>query len=260
MKCLICTLASGWYKKFAPIFEYTAKRANPGCDVKVFDKDVLFPDHPDNAVSVLRFCIPNKHFKGYDYIYFTDVDFVFLPHKTSLIDYFKRIVINTRQHYAGYRGPRKHKWKGRDRRMAGGAFMATQKWLALTDEHRKNVVRKCLNGLSYREKDEVYLQRITNDAGFLVPAEVGCFTNGERYNKTYRNLHLGDFKRGFRHRWENMGVMKRKWFLKNNVRKYLELLKDEKFSAIVTEARKEPEIDRIFSHVTEHLQKRGALV
>ena len=43
MKILICTLASGWYEKLAPIFEYTAKKFNPGCDIKVFYKRDLPP-------------------------------------------------------------------------------------------------------------------------------------------------------------------------------------------------------------------------
>ncbi len=260
MKVLITTMASSWYKALIPIFTYTAKRANPGCVVRVFDKDELFPKHADTSVGLLRFCVPNSYFHGYDYVYFTDVDFIVLPHKTNVTDYLIRIIKETGQPYAGYRGPRKGRWRGRNKRLAGGVFMATQRWFAGTEPFRKHYVKKCIKGIEYREKDEVYLQRMTTDAMFATPNKVGCFMNGERYNRTYHNIHLGDFKSGFRHRWENMDAMKGKWLLDRNIPRYLELTHDNTFNGLVSEAVKVPEVKKMFDHLTEHLQRRGIIV
>ena len=54
---------------------------------KIFNKEDIFPDHPDDRVGFLRFCVPNVYFEGYDYVYFTDIDFLFLPQKPGLFDY-----------------------------------------------------------------------------------------------------------------------------------------------------------------------------
>lgn len=173
MNSLICTMASGWYKKFAPIFEYTAKKYNPGCDVKVFDKDDIFPGYPDRNAGALRFLIPNKYFEGYDYIYITDIDFVFLPHDPPLFNYHIEVMRRTGLPYSAYRGPKsnrgKRKWHGRNTRITGGIVCVSQEWLAITERIRQRMLKKIRKPFTSRCDDEIMLYRIMRCSGLKTP-------------------------------------------------------------------------------------------
>ncbi len=259
MNC-ITTMVSGWYSAFIPMFEYTAHKFNPGCDVRVFRKDLMYPDHNNNTVNLLRFCIPKANFDGYEYVFFTDVDFIFLPHDKSTVQYHVDILEKDGLEYLGHRGPIKNgKWDGEYARMAGGAFLASQKWLEKTEQLRYEYANKYINGVPTREHDEIYLNRICVKAGYETPKASGHFNGsaGALYDNTYRNLHLGDFKPEFKRRWTNTDRMKVRFLNYENYKAYKKLTtEDNNFVELIYEARKTPEINKIFQNLNNHLERR----
>lgn len=260
MKCLICTLASGWYKKFSPLFEYTARKYNPNCDVKVFDKDMLFPGYPDNTAGALRFLVPNKYFEGYDYIYITDVDFVFLPHNPSLFDYHISIMGRTGLPYSAYRGPKtkdgKKIWHGKNTRITGGIVCVSKEWLKITERARQKILKKINGPFASRGEDEVILYRIMRCSGLKTPKKRRRFYNGQEFDKNYRNLHLGDFRDEFEDRWKSRRKARRWYFTDDNVAKYRKLQQDETYHRLYKETKKDKYIQKIFRNLKRHLEMR----
>jgi hypothetical protein len=146
-----------------------------------------------------------------------------------LFDYHEAILKRNQSCYVGHRGPlkaKKYRWKrwdGVHTRIAGGAFMATQEWLLLTATQRYKTVEYILKqkGLTYREEDEVLLYNICKRSSLDTPQRVGCFICGKKYNITYRDLHLGDFK--FDKRWVNRPRMERMFLTNENAALFAEL-------------------------------------
>jgi hypothetical protein len=263
MKVLICTLASGWYKNFAPLFEYTAKKHNPDCDVKVFYRKNMFPDHPDSATALLRFLIPNKYFEGYDYVYIADIDFVFLEHEPSMIRYHLNVMRSTGLSYSAYRGKIRHRgkkvWYGRDTRIAAGIVFVSRKWLEDTARIRTKVLEKIKDGMRSREQDEIMLYRIMRCAGIKTPKHRRRLYNGSMFDKNYRNLHLGDFRTEFKKRWKKIRKVRNWSFSDRSVKKYRKLCKDERYMRLVNRAKKEPRIKAIFKNLKWHLKRRSSV-
>jgi len=254
-KTLITSMASGWYKKLIPLFEYTAKKHNPNCDVRVFDKDSMFPGHDNKATGLLRFCVPNECFKGYDFVYFTDVDFIFLHQKPNLIDYYKNNLCGLP--YSGIRGRvafrGRPRWIGDLARMAGGGFLATKKWLEITEERRKIYANNAIEWDKTREHDEIYLQRLCSHAEIPIPRKSRHFYNGKAFDLNYRNIHLGDFKNEFRKRWTKPNRMKRSFLCDKSIGKYMGLCSDAKFLQLRETAMKDPNINEMFQNLKYYL-------
>jgi hypothetical protein len=97
----VTTMVDDGYDKYIPFFLYTHFRANPFYKVKIFHRKKLdptvqmvcekyiknkwdlvedaFPDHQQygRTTAALRFLVPEEEFKDVEYVYFTDVDFLF---------------------------------------------------------------------------------------------------------------------------------------------------------------------------------------
>jgi hypothetical protein len=258
---LITTMASGWYRAFIPLFEYTAKKYNPDCDVKVYTREEVFPSYPDSATSALRFLMPDKYYEGYDYIYITDVDFVFLKHDPDMFQYHINSMIKTGLPYSAYRG-RTHKgkkivWDGDKTRIAAGVLVVTPQWIKKTSKVREKIRDKIKSGLRIRVQDEILLYRICRDSGIRTPRIRRCLPSGVLFDKNYRNLHLGDFRDAFaKKRWMRIKRMGAWFFSNRSVKKYRKLCKDNKYMALVTEARKNAKIDELFHNLDWHLNRR----
>jgi hypothetical protein len=222
------------------------------------DIEEIFSDYPPSP-SILRFLVPDEKLVKFDNIYFTDVDFVFLPHDgKTLFDYHSIIMRRCGTCYAGHRGPLNAKkylwktWEGSHARISGGAFMASREWFAATRDVRNSVMKRVKkSGLAYREHDEVMLNYICRKSGLPVPTDMGCFICGAKYNIAYRDMHLGDFK--FEKRWVNMSRMRDKFLTDNNARAYRELQDDGDWIKTKNLAAKNPfvklTLDRADAHV-----------
>lgn len=96
--CISTVVSADKYQWFIPLFSLSARKAYPECGLKVFVKGKLDPELkskkrmfgdpslfenqflgvPDrrSTCNALRHLINPKHYKGYNYIYPTDVDFI----------------------------------------------------------------------------------------------------------------------------------------------------------------------------------------
>lgn len=255
---LITTMVSSWFRGLVPLFEYTAKRAY-NCHVRVFDKDELFPKYHKSTVALLRFLVPNRYFKKYDYVYFTDADFIFVPQRPSLFDYHKRIIKESRVPYSGFRGPVKKKgvqvWRGNYGRIGGGCFMVAQEWFDATRKWREKYLEYIKDKKLYREEDEVYLFSINRKSGLKVPKKPNHFLNGKKFDINYRSLHLGDFKQHFS-RWRKVKTMKRRFLSDACIKGYLKLLEDKEFRTLREKAMLNENIRTLFNNLDHHLSER----
>ena len=257
----ITTMVSGWYKHFIPMFEYSAKRAMPDVDVKVFSMEKLFPEYNRSSVNSLRFFIPKKLLKNYNYVYFTDVDFVFLPHNKDLFDYHIQVANATAQGYSGHRGPIRAKkrgfknWSGKHTRIAAGAFMVNREWFDRTEKIKAELLPSLVTGVKYRESDEMMLHTILRESKYRTPLKVGRFADNRKYNIRYRDVHLGDFKGSFT-RWKDIKRMKRKFLTNENVKAYSVLSRDREWRHIVDKACQNHHIKRIMDNLDFHIKKR----
>jgi hypothetical protein len=237
----VCTDDS--YQFFIPLFVYTVKKAYPDAGVKVFVKgelkktvkealvlipyddwqvkDKCFGGYPDKPyiTSCLRFLIRKKEYKGYDYVFVRDIDFLVFSHKVSHVAYFKKRM--GRLPYSGVRGPYRYPrryqvnrigWKGNFTRIAAGTFVfKNPEWFDKTGrvlkryryrlKHNKSDSGDDNSPASYRESDEVMLFRIVKKSGLPFPRRKGKDIYGKSMSKIYRDLHLGDFsksKRGYK--------------------------------------------------------------
>ena len=229
----VCTDDS--YQFFVPLFVYTVKRAYPDAGVKVFIKGKAKPAVQEAlklipwggwevkedcfksyhkkpyVTNCLRFLVNEKEYKGYDYVFIKDIDFLIFNHKVSHLDYFKNAM--GKLPYFGVRGPYRHPrryninrigWKGDFTRIAGGSFVfKNPEWFEKTREMQK-MYRKCIkentsDGIdsytpaSYREYDEVMLYRIVKKAGLPTPTRKNKDIYKKHSPKLYRDIHLGDF-------------------------------------------------------------------
>lgn len=227
----VCTDDS--YQFYVPLFVYTTKRAYPDAGVKVFIKGKLkdavrealslipydgwevkedcFKSYPNRpyVTNCLRFLVNEKEYKGYDYVFIKDIDFLIFNHKVSHLDYFRKAM--GKLPYFGARGPYRHPrryninrvgWKGNFTRIAGGSFVfKNPEWFDKTREiqktYRSHVKHNTSDGLdshtpgSYREYDEVMLFRIVKKAGLPTPTRKNVYK--KHAPKVYRDIHLGDF-------------------------------------------------------------------
>jgi hypothetical protein len=251
-------MVSSWYKDFIPMFEYTAKKYND-CDVRVFHKSSLFPKYHRSTVNLLRFLVPDKYFEKYDFVYFTDVDFVFVEQKPGLFSYHKHAMERTKQCYSGYRGPITKDgvryWRGNYGRMAAGAFMATPKWFDRTRKLREKYARYVRDKRLYREEDETYLFKICMKSKLKVPLAKDCFVNGEEFDIDHRGLHLGDFKPE-NTRWAKTGRMRKRFLSDRCLKRYLDLTKDKRFRELKKSACENKAIARMFGNLKYHIGER----
>jgi hypothetical protein len=207
-----------------------------------------FGEYPKAAVSSLRVLLPYDELKEYDYVYFTDIDFLIFRHKKTLFYYYRKMMEKAYQEYAAPRGaqrmPRSPKitplgWNGAFTRIAIANCMASRQWLLQTDKIRRQYRHLIKKGwhdkydkhkpCSYREYDEVMMYRILRLAKMKRPDWPGYFTCGKKFDTLYRDIHLGDFK--FQKRWRKMGKML-DLIDDKNIREYKILRKEENWRTL----------------------------
>ncbi|MGW8324110.1 MAG: hypothetical protein ACWGNI_00310 [Desulfobacterales bacterium] len=257
----VCTDDS--YQFFVPLFVYTVKKAYPDAGVKVFIKGTMKPAVRDAlklipqggwevkdgcfksyhkkpyVTNCLRFLVNEKEYKGYDYVFIKDIDFLIFSHKRSHIDYFKSAM--GKLPYFGARGPYRHPrryninrigWKGDFTRIAGGSFvLKNPDWFNKTrdilKEYRAHIKDGTSDGFdshapaSYREYDEVMLFRIVRKAGLPAPTRKNKNVYKKHSPKLYRDIHLGDFTKK-KHNKKRLG----KRVAVENLKLFMKLEKD----------------------------------
>jgi len=194
----------------------------------------VFTEFPSRVsiCNTLRHLIPKEFFAGFEYVYITDIDFLFFRHEPTLGQYFAKRIKRCKQPYAAFRGainvPRRKDvnkigWKGSFTRIADGTLMLkTPEWYERTDKFRIQYYKRLKKSehdkfdsiipASYREYNEVMLYRICRLAGLETPSKKRHFIDGHKYDITFRDIHLGDMKYNYHKRIKKNIT---KWNIKN---------------------------------------------
>ena len=222
--------------------------------------------------NTLRHLLPADKFEKYDYLYITDIDFLIFRHEPTLGRYFQKRIEKTKLPYASFRGPYTRPrrpqitpagWKGKYSRIADGTLMLKiPQWFNKTRGARNvynRIVKKGRNdefdfhpAASYREYNEVMLYRICVMSGIKTPKKKNRFVNGERYDRNYRDIHLGDFK--FR-RGSNPKRMD-SLITKENIKHFKDLEKDETWLKISKVCEQNKTIKSMLGKLRHYVRKR----
>ena len=236
--CITTVVSGDHYCHYIPMFLRCLRRWGDGVDSKIYIKgyadkptsDALnilrdyevvtefdyivegcFKNTPDlvSTSNTLRFLNSDKELEKYEAVLIVDIDLMLFE---DPFPYHVAQMIETRQPYAGHRGPRKRPyrpelndgngWTGDFERVAGGFVCVTPEWYRATKlaRHEQGLLLMSGNIGGYRESDEVTLARIIKQAGLEMPESKAFPTN-------LRGLHIGDFKESMTHRWTSMAKM-----------------------------------------------------
>jgi hypothetical protein len=201
------------------------------------------------------------------------VDFLIFEQKPSHLHYYSKIMSETKLPYAAFRSATKNPkrfeispklWNGNFTRIVGGtAMFKTGEWYKAAGKIIDNYTAIAEKGNSdgydshafgaYREYDEVMFYRICKAAGLKTPSKRHCFVDGKKFNTSYRDIHLGDFK--FYKRSVNMSKMVRICRGKN-LRRFCELEKDPDWQWVSEQCCKDAHIRKVMRRLRRHMRKR----
>lgn len=291
MRVVVSTVVSAdYYAYYIPLFIYSLKRAYPDYGIKIFlrgklnedvqealkliegDYDIYedsFLTYPTrvSTCNTLRHLLPPKRFKDYDYLYITDIDFIFFPHDPTVGRYFQKRIQEGKQPYASFRGPlsrprrpeiNHNGWRGNFQRIADGTLMLKiPKWfdrIYVQRKKYKNLAKKSKHDnydhykpCSYREYNEVMLYRMVKNSGMKTPDKKNKFITGKPYNKLYRDIHLGDFK------FERRKI--RKYIHYKNVKAFKRLQKDPIWKKICEICERNKKIRQNMGRLRKYVKK-----
>lgn len=200
---LFYTCADRKYFELRHVYEYCARRAYPGAGVRI--------DMTENP-SVDRFLID----PGSDRVHITDIDILILPNEKKLETYYDEHMLNGASYTRGVIYGADKTWERELSRVTGGHFSVTREYYKRTSDSRKEVKTEF-----YREFDEVVLNRILASSGYVIPNDSYHFPDGHKWDTTYRELHLGDFRSEKYLKWQP------------DKKKMAELFKDRHFVTLV---------------------------
>ena len=274
--CVSTVVTADHFQHYIPIFCYTLQRAVKA-DIKIFLRGKLdgltkkalvdcelfpsivpdtfseFPNH-ESTTNACRFILPESTFFGYEWVYFTDVDFVFLPHEPDFLKYYAKKANDWGEDYWSRRGPKRA--SGTDdkaKRIAGGCMMArVPEWFRRTEDMRQKMMKKVEKGEigQFREDDERMLWDICAGSGMKCPTK-----RLNRRRKGYKELHLGDFK--FDGRWGSNSKMAKR-ISTGNFQKWFRLEEDPKWQKVCSIVEQDSEIKKILTNVREYMDGRRA--
>lgn len=290
--CFTTVVSADHYAWFVPMFAYSINRAYPDAKIEVFVKGKLKPevskllelckncnihedaflDYPMKAgtCNTLRFLVPQKYFKKYDYVFIRDVDFITFAHVPTHLKYYKRIMKEASIPYAGQGGAKRRPrcgvtkyWRGKYERVALGTVLLKQPdfWdmcgKAL-DKYRENAktgqhdtfdkYKPC----SYFVYDEVCFTRILKLSKLPTPTQRGYDPNGKAVSTLFRDIHLGDF--------ENYKLCTSAGFKKklhvSNIIAFKKLEKDKTWQKMAKACCANNSVARVIKRLRKHVKKR----
>lgn len=300
-KVLITTVCSpDEFSYYIPLFIYSVKRAYPHYSVKVFltgklssdlkillekmkhwcnsDFEVLedqFQDIPKvkkHLNNALRLFVPDEYYKGYDYGYVTDIDFLVFKHKPTLKQHYVNLMCQAKQPYIAARGPyrkprrkeiNRHGWIRKYKRVIiGRLFFKVPEFLDKTRSQRNAYYRRFIQNKSdswdnhkpgsYREYDEVMFNRILRESKLKTPKKPSKTCAGCGIGNLYRDIHLGDFKFSKR-------VHSKKFYSKikeETIAEYLNLKKDKYWQEILKVCKTKATIREAIRRLDKHIEER----
>lgn len=209
-----------------------------------------YPNLP-STTNALRFLAPEVLLTGFDGAYYTDVDFIFLPHEPDFCTYYHHKTQAWDECYWGKRGPNHGLGNSNAmKRIAGGCFFAVPQWYKKTSDLREKMLAAVKAGKvgDVREDDERMLWDICAGSGLQCPTRK---TNCRK--QKYKEIHLGDFK--FKGRWTSNKKM-RKRINMSNVWKWFRLNDDKAFEKIKNVCCEDDRIAELVNSLDEYMNKR----
>lgn len=193
------------------------------CQSVGLSRYTIYPDAYTNIIdrckgrpsvcNALRFLLPEDVLYKYDYTYVLDVDLLGFRLNPAHVAWFRGRMDSQGAigaYRSPYRKPRRPSiyeaggWRGKFARVAAGTVLLGRPWWKLTHEARNYYLHLARSGQhddqdkhpfgSYREYDEVMLQRICTRSGITIPTKRYRFYDGTRWPTAYRGIHVGDFK------------------------------------------------------------------
>lgn len=221
-------------------------------DMPIEDYKTDFP-HNTSTTNSLRFLIEPTYFRE-DYVYITDVDFVFLAHEPPINEYYIDKCRAWKQPYWARRGfKRIIGTDERAKRIAGGGVLVTLDWWLATEKLRERYLGELMDGTigQQREDDEIMLWYLCAGSGMKCPTK-----RGNRRRKVYKEIHCGDFK--FSHRWTKEKKMKKK-ISKGNYLKWHRLEEDPVWRELVDICSKCDMVKGIIDNIRSYMSDRKTI-
>lgn len=271
MKLCISTVVDKKYEAWMPIFICCCKTQYPEYDIKIFCADEL-SENVAHALKLIvekkydgidivsdcfrdwhryeyspiswRFLINKEEYRGFDYIYITDIDMMILREKVELLYYHLNEMERTGLCYSNSIRNRKH-WKGNQ--SVTGLHFASYEFFERTEEAMEKYSEKVKTGEvgAKREYDGNMLYRIIKESKLGI---CGKYPLAERHH----GIHMGSFRL-------YKGNLKRKLNKrvdKDKCRKWLTMLKDETFREIIKLCSVDPVIKEQTDALQEFCEKR----
>jgi len=228
----VCTVTSGEFQNYIPIFIYTLRKAAPRAIARCLHRGELNEDvrgalrflqskgvrydapienyktdfpHNKSTTNCLRFLIEPSYLRE-TFMYITDVDFIFLPHEPPLDQYYIERFWEWGQCYWARRGFKRIVGSNeKAKRIAGGGVLVTADWFQATERLRGGYLEQVKDGTlgTVREDDEKMLWYLCAGSELKLPTK-----RGNRRKRKYKEIHIGDFK--FDHRVAKKKKMKKK--------------------------------------------------
>lgn len=205
----------------------------------------------NGSYGALRFLIPKHLLRPYKYAYIGDVDLLVFRCNPSHVAYHRAIMKRAKVPYSSFRGPynrpwrrsvhKEHGWRNQYTRVVGGlAMLQVEPWIHKTAQARKLYAHIAQVGGhdrhdkhrfgSYREYDEVMFGRMLAMSGLSVPQRKWQMPDGSRFDKQYRGIHVGDYRR--KRRYGSTSRM-RPYVHARCVRAFKRLMEDDNWKTIL---------------------------
>jgi len=226
---------------------------------RIIIREDCYPDivKKKSTFNLLRFLDYDPVLFGADYVFMTDIDFLWFPSEINILEWHLNLMRKNETCFAAHHGPRQKPrrfpggWKGDRERVSGGCVMVTPKWYFETSELRGIYLKNVFSGEidDYREVDEVMLCRLIKRSGLPVP-------QSKYFPQKLRGVHLGDFKESMTHRFTNLAKMRTK--LDDKIcAQYIKMTReDETWDKIYNEVTRDPEIKTVFDNFHSYLEKQ----
>ena len=233
MKNRLCvtTVVDQNYASYIPLFIYTLKTSYPEYHVKLFIHGNL-SQHVKNALALIkydyklvpdlfnkyvkykfspiawRFIIDPKHYKGYDYVYITDIDMMILPEKISLLNFHLNEMGETGLCYSNSKRNKKHI---DGHRSLTGLHFASQEWFRKTEKARQKYEELIRTGAlgKEREEDGRILYNMCKESGLKTPEKRPLVMR-------HHGVHMGNWRlfHSYKKLNKRMGIEKCRAWLK----------------------------------------------
>lgn len=197
MKLCVTTVVDKKYVHYIPLFIYCLRYAYPEYKIKIFTL-CDYPSHkfaeivpnyfeghrPGFNTIALRFLVPKKEFKNFDYVYITDIDMLIMREGRPLHTFHLQEMASTGLCYSNSTRNSKH-WKGEE--SLSGLHFCAYEWFEKVEKEADRYRDYLLNTPERREFDGHMLYNMCRNSGLGIPGKFKLIPR-------HHGIHLGNFR------------------------------------------------------------------